>query len=142
MSNTPPALEEIESRLRAHSAGNGFNAWLKVDLIRVARGEIDIAIGLRPELLQHHGFAHGGVVGALGDTACSWATATIARDVVTATYTIQFLAPAIGTGLLAKAVVIKSGKRQSSVEAKIYATSDDAPDRLAAVMLASIAHVG
>jgi hypothetical protein len=28
------------------------------------------------------------------------------------------------------------------VEAKIYATSDDAPDRLAAVMLASIAHVG
>ncbi len=53
-------LEQIKAGLKAVSAAQGF-----------------------PELIQHHGFAHGGIVGALADDACAWAAAPVLGDAVT-----------------------------------------------------------
>ncbi|MFK5037002.1 PaaI family thioesterase, partial [Klebsiella pneumoniae] len=83
------------------------------------RGVVKVAVSLRPDLTQHHGFAHGGVVGALADTACAWAAASVVGDVVTGSYTLQFLAPARGARLAATARVIRAGRRSVSVEARI-----------------------
>jgi uncharacterized protein (TIGR00369 family) len=139
---TKPDLNVIASMLRTHSASGGFNAFLGVNLEQITDGAVDIAIEVREELRQHHGYVHGGVVGALADTACSWAAATAGRDVVTSSYSIQFLAPAKGARLRAEGRIIKAGKRLIAVEARVFSESEGEAPRLSAITLASIAVVG
>jgi uncharacterized protein (TIGR00369 family) len=134
-------LGELARVLREHAVSGGFNTFMGVQLERIDDGAIDIAISVRKELTQHHGYVHGAVVGGLADTACAWAASTTSGDVVTAGYTIQFLAPAKGERLVAEARVIKSGKRLVAVEARIYTETTGEARRLVATALASVATV-
>ena len=101
-----------------------------------------LVIPLRPDLTQHHGFAHGAVVGAAADNACAWAAASVAGDVVTGSYTIHFLAPARGRRLRAKGEVMKAGKRQVVVRAEVRSEADGEPPVLVAVAQATVIPVG
>jgi len=140
MSAAPdPAL--VAQALRAVSAAQGFNAWLGVALLSVETGRVELAFPVRPELTQHHGFVHGGVLAAAADTVCAWTAASVAGDVVTASFTIQFLSPAKGERLRAVGEALKVGKRQVSVQAKVYTETADAEPKLAAVALAAISPV-
>ncbi len=137
-----PDLDQVAAALRQVSASGGFNALLGCTLVAVRRGEVDIALDLRPELTQHHGFAHGGVIGALADIACAWAAATVLGDVVTSGYSLQLLAPARGRHLRATGMVLRAGRRQATVEARIYAQAADADPVFVAVALGSVSAVG
>lgn len=132
-----------EAALAAFAAArvtSGFSTLLAAKPTKWWAGEAELVIPLRPELLQHHGYAHGAVVGAAADNACAWAAASVAGDVVTSSYTLQLLAPAKGARLRAKGKVIRAGKRQVSAEAEVFAESDDgAPPKLVAVALALVA---
>ncbi len=75
-------------------------------------------------MTQHHGFAHGAIVGLMADNACAWAAASVAGDVVTGGYTIDFLHPAQGERLRAQGQVIKPGKRQVVTRADVFAERD------------------
>ena len=97
-----------------------------------------VAAPVKPEILQHHGFVHGGVVGALADTCLAWTAATAVGDVVTAGYTLQLLAPAKGERLVAAGEVLKAGRTSVSVQARVYA-EEGGERRLVAVALASVA---
>lgn len=130
-----------ESLLRKASQTAGFNAWCGFDLMAAGGGQVILEADVRADMTQHHGFAHGGVIGALSDTACSWAAATVAGDVMSASYTIQFHAPATGKRLKVHGSVIKQGKRNVSVEAKAYSIDDAGNTRLVATTLALIAVV-
>lgn len=123
-------------------AGSGFTRFLQAEPLRVFQGESEIVVELRDELTQHHGYAHGAVVGALADNACAWAASSVAGDVVTGGYTINFLAPAVGRRLRAKGSVIKAGKRQVIVRADVWAERDDAAPVLAAVAQATVVPTG
>ncbi len=139
MKNYPYSEPETEKLLREFAMVKGFNAWLNFELVAAGQGQIEIRQEVREPMLQHHGFVHGGVVGALADTACSWAAATVAGDVVTSSYTVQLLAPAIPPSLLVRAQLIKKTSRNASVEAKVYCLSEEGEERLVANALASIA---
>ncbi|MEE4153343.1 MAG: PaaI family thioesterase [Erythrobacter sp.] len=103
--------------------GSGFTRWLGVEPIRVWQGEAELELALRREMTQHHGFAHGAIVGLMADNACAWAGASVIGDVVTGGYTINFLRPAIGDKLRARGTVIKPGKRQVVVRGDVWAES-------------------
>lgn len=137
-----PNIDEVATRLRQVSAAQGFNAFLGCEVLRVAAGEVDLSVALRPDLTQHHGFAHGAVVGALADDACAWAAATMLGDVVTSSYSIHFLAPGQGARLRAEGRVLRAGRRQATVEARVYAEADGAEPLLVAVALGTVAGVG
>lgn len=122
--------------------GSGFSRFLKAEPLRVFEGESEIVADLRDDLTQHHGYAHGAVVGALADNACAWAASSIAGDVVTGGYTINFLAPALGQRLRAKGSVIRAGKRQVIVRADVWAERDGAAPVLAAVAQATVVPTG
>ncbi len=100
--------------------GSGFSNWLDVEPIKVWGGESELLLEIRPEMTQHHGFAHGAIVGLMADNACAWAGASALGDVVTGGYTINFLRPAQGERLRAKGMVVKSGKRQAVVRADVW----------------------
>ena len=97
---------------------------------------------LRPEMTQHHGFAHGAIVGLMADNACAWAGASVAGDVVTGSYTINFLRPALGEQLRAKGEVIKPGKRQVIVRADVWAEAEGKDDVHVATAQATIIPTG
>lgn len=117
---------------------SGFTNWLGVEPVRIWEGESELTLELRPEHTQHHGFAHGAIVGLMADNAYAWAAASVAGDVVTGSYTINFLAPATGSVLRAKGKVVRAGKRQVVVQAEVWSEGGDAAPKLAAVAQATV----
>ena len=130
-----------ETMLRTASQAAGFNRWSGLRLMAAGNGKVCLELDVREDQTQHHGFVHGGIIGALADTACSWAAATVAGDVVTSTYTVQFHAPAATALVRTHAAVVKQGKRNVSVEAQVFAVDDTGSERRVASALALIAIV-
>lgn len=122
--------------------GSGFSNWLDVEPLRVWEGISELRLILRPEMTQHHGFAHGAIVGLMADNACAWAGASVAGDVVTGSYTINFLRPALGAALRARGEVIKPGKRQVIVRSDVWAETPQADDIHVATAQATIIPTG
>jgi uncharacterized protein (TIGR00369 family) len=121
---------------------SGFTAFLGVEPIRCFAGEAELVLNLRPDMTQHHGFAHGAIVGLMADNACAWAASSAVGDVVTSSYTINFLAPAKGERLRAFGTVIKAGKRQAIVRSDVWAESEGEEPRRCAIAQATIVPVG
>jgi uncharacterized protein (TIGR00369 family) len=138
--DTPEAALDYMKRVAVQ--GSGFTRFAGIEPLKVWEGESELTIALRPDLTQHHGFAHGAVVGLMADNACAWAAASVSGDVVTGSYTIHFLAPAKGERLRAKGQVVKRGKRQVIVRAEVWVESDAAEPVLAAIATATIVPVG
>lgn len=138
---TAPDLAALRERLSRAAQTSGFTRFMGTRLRRLDRGIVEIELDLRPDLTQHHGHAHGAVVGYLADTVSAWAAASVAGDVVTAEYKLNLLAPARGELLWARGEVLRAGRRQVVVRADVYARSGDEDAHVAAA-LASIAPVG
>lgn len=103
---------------------SGFTRHLGVEPITCWQGVAELRVVIREDMTQHHGYAHGAIVGMMADNACAWAAASVVGDVVTGGYTINFLNPAIGTHLYAKGMVVKAGRRQVIVCADVWAEAD------------------
>ncbi|WP_407493482.1 PaaI family thioesterase [Pseudooceanicola sp. MF1-13] len=134
--NNPALL----ARLNGNSAADGFNKWFGVQGLAAGDGKVEIIVPIRAELRQHHGYVHGGCIGALADMACAWAGAAASgQDVVTSNFTLHFLSPAVGDKLRAKARTIRSGRSLATVEAEVWCEAADKDPKLVATALASIA---
>jgi uncharacterized protein (TIGR00369 family) len=117
-----------------------FTNWVGTKLLDFAPGRVKISAAIRKEMTQHHGFAHGAIVGYMADTVCAWAAASVVGDVVTSEYKLNLLAPAIGEELTAVGEVIKAGGRQVVTRADVYAVKDGT-EKIVATALATIARV-
>src|SRR3546814_17520952 len=91
-------------------------------------------------MTQHHGFAHGAIVGYMADTVCAWAAASMVGDVVTSEYKLNLLSPAVGERLTAVGSVVKAGSRQVVTRADVFAVKDGS-EKIVATALATIARV-
>ncbi|WP_343216670.1 PaaI family thioesterase [Deinococcus aestuarii] len=118
-----------------------FTRFMGTRLTHFENGRVEIEIDLKPVLTQHHGYAHGAVIGYLADTVSAWAAASVAGDVVTSEYKLNLLAPAKGETLWARGEVLRAGRRQVVVRADVYARSGG-EDTLVAAALATISPVG
>jgi uncharacterized protein (TIGR00369 family) len=121
---------------------SGFSRWLGVEPVECWEEQSELTLVVRPDMTQHHGFAHGAIVGLMADNACAWAAASIAGDVVTGSYTISFLTPAKGVALRAKGTVIRPGRRQVIVRADVWSEDEDGQATLVAVAQATIVPIG
>jgi uncharacterized protein (TIGR00369 family) len=143
MARERPATPEAAVAMMRKMAveGSGFTRFAGVEPLACWEGYAELTLDIRPDLTQHHGFAHGAVVGLMADNACAWAAASIAGDVVTAGYTINFLSAARGARLRAKGWVVKPGKRQVVCRAEVWSEGDGDPV-LAAIAQATVAALG
>jgi len=134
--NNPAML----ARLNGNSAADGFNKWFGVEGLAAGNGKVEVTVPIKAELRQHHGYVHGGCIGALADMACAWAGAAASeKDVVTSSFTLHYLSPAIGDRLRAKANTIRSGRSVATVEAEVWCEAEGKEPKLVATALASIA---
>jgi uncharacterized protein (TIGR00369 family) len=114
-----------------------FAAFLKPEVVRCEGGFAELHVPMRQELTQHHGFAHGAVIGCIADSACAWAAGSIAGDVVTAQYTLHLLAPGVGDKLVGRGYVVQNGKTIIVSRSEVFAVKGD-KERLVAVATATI----
>ncbi|WP_417624184.1 PaaI family thioesterase [Paremcibacter congregatus] len=109
-----------------------FSLLIKAELTAFKTGSAEISLAIRDELKQQHGFVHGGVVSYLADNCLTYAGGSVLGDCVTLEYKINYLRPAIGHTLIARATVLSSGKRQAVCECKVFALSEDGESLVAA----------
>lgn len=140
MTGTVPKAQLTREMMEQAIALSPYTNWVGTRLLDFEPGHVKIAIAMRKEMTQHHGFAHGAIVGYMADTVCSWAAASVVGDVVTSEYKLNLLAPAIGEELTAVGEVIKAGGRQVVTRADVFAVKDGT-EKIVATALATIARV-
>jgi uncharacterized protein (TIGR00369 family) len=103
-----------------------FSALLGARLDSFVVGEAQISLPLRPDLLQQHGFVHGGVLAYLADNALTYAGGSVLGDSLTVEFKINYLRPASGgERLLAVASVLGSGKSQAVCRCDVFQVTGD-----------------
>lgn len=94
---------------------------------------------IRNELLQQNGFVHGGVVSFAADNALTFAGGSmLGPAVLTSEYKINYLRPASGQTLVARASVVYAGKRQAVCRCDVFSVRADLERVLCAVAQGTI----
>lgn len=98
-----------------------FNRWAGFEVTRAADGEAELRMEWREEDMgQYAGFLHAGLIGAMLDTACGFAAATVAGRVLASHFSVNCLSPAVGRAFVARGKVVKAGRKQVFATAELY----------------------
>lgn len=119
--------EDLHTRISQSFESQGLMRHLGARLVRIAPGEVDIAMPFRDELSQQHGFFHAGGTSSIGDSAGGYAALSLAprdRTVLTVEFKINLLAPALGETLLARGRVAKAGRTLTVANFKVFCQRD------------------
>lgn len=133
--------EEMTARVRASFERQAMMATLGVRLSAVRRGRVELLLDHDDRFTQQHGFLHAGAVAAVLDSACGYAAFTVMSPdaaVLTATYTINLLAPAAGQRFVMTGEVIRAGRTLVVCRGEAVADGAEAPF---AVMQATLSAV-
>lgn len=126
---------------RAVLAQQPFSALMGTELTRLDNGTAELRLVLRGEHMQQHGFAHGGVVSYLADNALTYAGGSVLGDVVTLEMKINYMRPAKGDVLIARAETLSSGRTQAVCHCKVSIVSQG-QEKICAAAQGTIAAVG
>jgi uncharacterized protein (TIGR00369 family) len=144
--NLPPEAADAALFERVHTSflRQGMMQQLGTRLLRVARGEVELALPFSDKVTQQQGGFHGGAMGALADIAGGYAALTVApegMEVTTVEYKINFLAAFQGGELRATGRVLRAGKRIIVTSAEVVHVAADGKRSDCAVMQQTLAPV-
>jgi uncharacterized protein (TIGR00369 family) len=117
---------ELDARLRQAP----FNAWMELHVVHLTEEFVDIGLAWKPEMANARmEVAHGGIIGALIDTAADYAIAAkLGRPAPTVDLRIDYHGPAGAGALRARARVVRLGGTLAVAEAEAF----DAEGRMVA----------
>ena len=130
--NPPSLAEAINARGFSHAAG--------FRIVAVAAGSAEVSLPRRDDLLQFFGHFHGGVITALADQAAGIAVTSglpAGRIGVTVEIKVNFLSPADGHELVARAKTLKMSGSIGVAAVEVF-TKDDTSERLCAFCTATM----
>ena len=118
-----------------------FSRLLGTVLSRFDSEGTELRIPLGDALKQQHGFAHGGVLSYAADNALTFAGgAALGTGVVTSEYKINYVRPAIGQELIARAAAVHAGKSQAVCRCDVFVVNDG-KEALCAIAQGTIARL-
>jgi len=112
------------AEIRAVNEKAAFNQFFGIEVKSAGAGVVELTMPWRPEAGQYSGYLHAGLIGALIDTACGFAAATLVGPVLASHYSVNCLRPAVGESFIARARVVKPGKSQVFTTCEVFAVSD------------------
>ena len=119
-------------------ASQPFSVLVDAELLRLGDGQAELRIPVRAELKQQHGFVHGGVISYAADNALTFAGGSaLGTGVVTSEYKINYLRPARGEALVARAEVVHCGRTQAVCRCDLF-SSEGGGERLCATAQGTI----
>jgi len=119
-------------------AAQPFTALLGAELTGIGDDWAEISLGMQQQLQQQHGYAHGGVISYLADNALTFAGGmSLGGDALTSEFKINYVRPARGERLVARASALSVGRRQAVCQCLVYSVAGD-EETLAAVAQGTI----
>lgn len=111
-----------------------FTQYLGAELDSSGPGTATIGIDVVPHLLQQHGFVHGGVLSYLADNSITFAGGlAMEGNALTSEFKINYVRPAKGTRVIARAEAKSIGKRQAVCRCEIYVVTEGGEQKLCAL---------
>jgi uncharacterized protein (TIGR00369 family) len=116
---------DMETLARGILQSQPFSALLGARLHRIGPGEAEIHLPMSDRLRQQHGFAHGGVISYLADNAITFAGGlALGGDALTSEFKINYVKPATGSLLIARAKAVSSGRTQAACRCDVFFEAD------------------
>lgn len=115
--------EEHKQLARQILSENPFVEMLGVELLELELGEAVCRLRVEEKHERRGGFVHGGVTASLVDTVMALAAATYLKpgeNSVTIDLTVHYLRPIFGGAVVAKAKVLRAGKRIITLSAEVF----------------------
>lgn len=107
--------------LQAINTTAAFNRWAGFEVTHAGKGEAELRMTWREEDMgQYAGFLHAGLIGAMLDTACGFAAATVSGRVLASHFSVNCISPAVGRAFVAKGRVVKAGRKQVFAAAELF----------------------
>lgn len=103
----------------------GFIGNNNYEVVKVEKNYCELDGNITETSLNNLGMAHGGYIFGLADTAAGIAAMTNGGNVVTLDSTINYIKPAKGSRITAKAKPIKTGKTISVYEVEIIDENEE-----------------
>lgn len=123
-------------------ASQPFSQFLGTELTAFDEETVELRLAMRDELRQQNGFAHGGVLSYLADNALTFAGGIkLGIAVLTAEYKINYLRPAVGTVLIARANVVYAGKTTATCRCDVLSVNEEGVEKLCATAQGTIAKI-
>jgi len=100
---------------------------LGIVIVRLAPGEVELAMLHSAAFTQQNGFVHAGIITAGLDSACGIAAFTLmpeGSDILTVEFKTNLLAPAKGERFVFRGVVVKPGRTLTVCDGRAYAEQD------------------
>jgi uncharacterized protein (TIGR00369 family) len=124
-------------------ASQPFSVYLGTQLTVFSEEEVELHLPLRDALKQQNGFAHGGVLSYLADNALTFAGgAKLGPSVLTAEYKINYLRPAVGSKLIARASVIYAGKTTATCRCDVFSVNEAGDEKMCATAQGTVTKIG
>ena len=135
-------MEDLFTLGKEVLASQPFSVLIGAELLSFSQGYAELKIPIQPELKQQHGFVHGGVISYAVDNALTFAGGSVlGTSVTTSEFKINYLRPAIGDFLFARATVIHAGKSQAVCRCDVF-VSKDGKESLCATSQGTITMLG
>lgn len=118
-----------------------FSKLVGAVLTKFDQDGTELRVPIRDELKQQHGFVHGGVLSYVADNALTFAGgAALGPGVVTSEYKLNYVRPAIGQEVVARAVAVHAGKSQAACRCDVFVINDG-KETLCAIAQGTIARL-
>jgi uncharacterized protein (TIGR00369 family) len=124
------SAEAMLTRVRASFDRQAMMTTLGVEVIAVEPGRVEMSLRHDDRFTQQHGFLHAGAVASVLDSACGYAAFSVMpadAAVLTASYTINLLAPAAGQRFTMTGEVIRAGRTLVVCRGEAFADDDKRP---------------
>lgn len=125
---------ELLERVRENFSRQHVMHLIGAQLTRIEMGLAEIELPFRDELVQQHGYIHAGIATTIADSAGGYAAYTLMppnSSVLTVEYKLNFLTPAQGEKLLARARAVRPGRTLTVCELEVFSVRDGRPERSA-----------
>ncbi|MEW6464922.1 MAG: PaaI family thioesterase [Pseudomonadota bacterium] len=98
-----------------------FSVLIGAEVVSLSAGRCELQVPVSDAVKQQNGFVHGGVVSYAADNALTYAGGTaLGVPVVTSEFKINYLRPAIGERLLARAESVHAGRTQAVCRCDVF----------------------
>ena len=124
------SAKQTLARVRASFDRQEMMRTLGVEVTSVELGQVEMSLRHDDRFTQQHGFLHAGAVASVLDTACGYAALSVMPPdaaVLTASYTINLLAPAAGERFTITGEVVRAGRTLVVCRGEAFADGDKRP---------------
>lgn len=117
-------MEKLHQFAQQVFASQPFSRHIGAELAAVSSDSAELRLAIQEHHQQQHGYTHGGVISYLADNAITFAGGlALGGNALTVEFKINYIRPAVGEQLVARANARSAGKRFATCQCDVFAVS-------------------